>query len=66
MPSRPSHLPHNVERTALQKMSATHGLLAAQLHPAGDADYRRNGRKGLDREANRCRRRREVSHHAGG
>ena len=36
MPSRPSHLPHNLERTALQKMSATHGLLAAQLHPAGE------------------------------
>jgi hypothetical protein len=35
MPSRPSHLPHNVERTALQKMSATRGLPFAQMHPAG-------------------------------
>jgi DNA-binding PadR family transcriptional regulator len=30
-----SHLPHNLERTALQKMSATQGLPLAQLHPAG-------------------------------
>ena len=35
MPPRLSHLPHNLERTALQKLSATWGLLLAQLHPAG-------------------------------
>jgi hypothetical protein len=35
MPARPSHLPHNLERTTLQKMSATRGLSSAQLHPAG-------------------------------
>ena len=35
MPPRLSHLPHNLERTALQKLSATRGLLLAQLHPAG-------------------------------
>ena len=35
MPPRPSHLPHNLERTALQKMSSTHGLPLAKLHPAG-------------------------------
>jgi hypothetical protein len=35
MPARPSHIPHNLERTTLQKMSATEGLPSAQLHPAG-------------------------------
>ena len=35
MPPRLSHLPHNLERTALQRLSATRGLLLAQLHPAG-------------------------------
>jgi hypothetical protein len=35
MPARPSHLPHNLERTTLQKMSPTRGLPPAQLHPAG-------------------------------
>ena len=35
MPSRPRHLPHNLERSALQKMSATQGLPLAKLHPAG-------------------------------
>ena len=33
MPPRPSHLPHNLERTALQKLS---GLPLAKLHPAGE------------------------------
>ena len=36
MGPRPSHLPHNRERSALQKMSATQGLPLAQLHPAGE------------------------------
>jgi hypothetical protein len=35
MPQRPSHIPHNLERATLQKMSATQGLETAQLHPAG-------------------------------
>jgi hypothetical protein len=35
VPARPSHLPHNLERTALQKLRATQGLPLAQLHPAG-------------------------------
>jgi hypothetical protein len=35
MPPRPSHLPHNLERTALQKLTGTPGLLGSQLHPAG-------------------------------
>jgi hypothetical protein len=35
MPARPSHLPHNLERTALQKLSATPGLPSAKLYPAG-------------------------------
>ncbi len=35
MPARPSYLPHATERTALQKMSPTKGLLTEQLHPAG-------------------------------
>jgi hypothetical protein len=34
MPTRPSHIPHNLERTALQKMNATAWLLAKQLYPA--------------------------------
>jgi len=34
VPPRPSHLPHNVERTALQKMSASHWLPSNRLHPA--------------------------------
>jgi hypothetical protein len=36
MPPRPSHLPHNIERTTLQKMSATYGLPLSKLHPAGE------------------------------
>jgi hypothetical protein len=35
MPARASHIPHNLERSTLQKMSATGGLPSAQLHPAG-------------------------------
>ena len=35
MPVRASHIPHNLERTTLQKMNATEGLLARQLYPAG-------------------------------
>jgi hypothetical protein len=33
MPPRPSHLPYSLERTALQNLSATHGLPLAILHP---------------------------------
>jgi predicted transcriptional regulator len=35
MAPRPTHIPHNVERTALQKMSPTRGLTAERLYPAG-------------------------------
>ncbi|MET0220236.1 MAG: hypothetical protein ABW213_06245 [Tardiphaga sp.] len=35
MPSRPSHLPHYVERTALQKLRAVIELPATHLMPAG-------------------------------
>jgi predicted transcriptional regulator len=35
MARRSAHIPHNVERTALQKMSPTRGLTAEQLFPAG-------------------------------
>jgi hypothetical protein len=35
MPARPSHIPHNLERTTLQKMNASEVLLARQLYPAG-------------------------------
>jgi hypothetical protein len=35
MPTRASHLPHYVERTALQKLRDTPGLLAPHLMPAG-------------------------------
>ena len=35
MPARPRHIPHAIERTALQKMSLTRGLPAEHLYPAG-------------------------------
>jgi hypothetical protein len=35
MPQRPSYIPHNAERSALQKMSATRGLTVEGLLPAG-------------------------------
>jgi hypothetical protein len=35
MPKRASHIPHNFERTTLQKMNATAWLLTRQLYPAG-------------------------------
>jgi hypothetical protein len=35
MPARPSHIPHAVERSTLQKMSPSNGLPIEKLHPAG-------------------------------
>ena len=35
MPLRPSHLPHNLERCALQKLNAEQGQPSSKLHPAG-------------------------------
>jgi hypothetical protein len=35
MPPRPSHLPQNLERSTLQRMSSTQGLSPKQMHPAG-------------------------------
>ena len=35
MPPRPTHLPHNLERSTLQKMSPEKGLPSSKLHPAG-------------------------------
>jgi hypothetical protein len=37
MPARSRHLPHNLERSALQKMSATKGLPSTKMYPAGKA-----------------------------
>jgi hypothetical protein len=34
-PSRPGHLPHNRERSTLQKMSAGQGLPSAKMYPSG-------------------------------
>ena len=34
MPPRPKDIPHNIERTALQKMIARHWLPTVDLHPA--------------------------------
>jgi DNA-binding IclR family transcriptional regulator len=34
MPRRPNHIPHNLERSALQQMSNTEGLPQERLHPA--------------------------------
>jgi hypothetical protein len=46
MPARASHIPHNLERTTLQKMNATEGLLVRQLHPAGQGTLNRMLAKG--------------------
>jgi hypothetical protein len=35
MPPRPAHIPHNIERATLQKMSPAEGLPLEQLYPAG-------------------------------
>jgi hypothetical protein len=35
MPPRPSHIPHSMERTTLQRMSPTEGLPIEKLHPSG-------------------------------
>jgi hypothetical protein len=35
MPPRPKHIPHNIERATLQKMSHTRGLTFERLQPAG-------------------------------
>jgi hypothetical protein len=35
MPPPPTHLPHNLARSTLQRMSATQGLPSTQMHPAG-------------------------------
>ena len=35
MPARPSHIPHAMERSTLQRMSPTVGTPSENLHPAG-------------------------------
>jgi hypothetical protein len=35
MPARPSHIPHAMERSTLQRMSPTVGMPSEKLHPAG-------------------------------
>jgi hypothetical protein len=35
MAPRPSHLPHNTERSALQKLISVGPLPSSKLHPAG-------------------------------
>ena len=35
MPARPSHIPHAIERTTLQRMSPTEGLPIEKLYPSG-------------------------------
>jgi hypothetical protein len=35
MRARPSHIPHSVERTTLQRMSPTEGQRIEELHPSG-------------------------------
>jgi hypothetical protein len=35
MPARPKHIPHSIERTALQKMGVGVGLSSDKLYPAG-------------------------------
>jgi hypothetical protein len=46
MAPRPPHLPHNIEREALQKMSPIYGLPLAKLHPAGERTVARMLAKG--------------------
>jgi DNA-binding PadR family transcriptional regulator len=46
MPVRSSHIPDNLERTTLQKMNATEGLLLRQLYPAGQVTLDRMIAKG--------------------
>jgi hypothetical protein len=46
MPVRASHIPHSLERTILQKMNATEGLLARQLYPGGQGTLDRMIAKG--------------------
>jgi DNA-binding PadR family transcriptional regulator len=46
MPKRASHIPHNLERTTLQKMNATEGKLARQLYPVGQVTLDRMLAKG--------------------
>jgi hypothetical protein len=46
MPPRPPHLPHNIEREALQKMSPIYALPLAKLHPAGERTVARMLAKG--------------------
>jgi hypothetical protein len=46
MPVRASHIPNSLERTMLQKMSATEGLLARQLYPGGQETLDRMIAKG--------------------
>jgi hypothetical protein len=57
MPARSSHIPHNRERSALQKMSADQGL------PLSEHNCR-NASQGLDQEANGYQPRCKVSHYA--
>jgi hypothetical protein len=35
MPGRPSHIPHSIERSTLQRMSPTEGLPIEKLYPSG-------------------------------
>ena len=46
MAPRPPHLPHHIEREALQKMSPIYGLPLAKLHPAGERTVARMLAKG--------------------
>ena len=46
MPSRPAHLPHNIERSALQKLISARKLPLVKLHPAGRTTVDRMVAKG--------------------
>jgi hypothetical protein len=53
MPARPSHIPHTIERSTLQKMSLTVGTPSAQLHPAGKQTVAKMVAKGwIERRSN--------------
>jgi hypothetical protein len=53
MPARPSHIPHAMERSTLQRMSLTIGTPSEKLHPAGRQTVAKMVAKGwIERRSN--------------
>lgn len=47
MPVRAGHIPHNIERSALQKLIAAGPLPSSKLYPAGEQTLSKMVQKGL-------------------